>query len=200
MKRYVSFRFLVLSMSEEEKCSRRQHSILQAVSDALAEGEYHQLTIEDVAARAGVGKSTIYRWWKHKSELVLDAFKQRTAGVFELDASQSLRSNLVQQLTLLVQALNHPVGRALLVVMANHRELAADFFQPYLLPRRKQTHQLIHQAIRRGELRADYPFDLMLDTLYGPIHYQIIFFNRMPDDQYIQNLVDLALSPALISP
>ena len=40
-------------MSEEEKCSRRQHSILQAVSDALAEGEYHQLTIEDVAARAG---------------------------------------------------------------------------------------------------------------------------------------------------
>ena len=200
MKRYVSFRFLVLSMSEEEKCSRRQHSILQAVSDALAEGEYHQLTIEDVAARAGVGKSTIYRWWKHKSELVLDAFKQRTAGVFELDASQSLRSNLVQQLTLLVQALNHPVGRALLVVMANHRELAADFFQQYLLPRRKQTHQLIQQAIQRGELRADYPFDLMLDTLYGPIHYQIIFFNRMPDDQYIQNLVDLALSPALISP
>lgn len=199
MKRYVSFCFLVLSMSEEEKCSRRQHSILQAVSDALAEGEYHQLTIEDVAARAGVGKSTIYRWWKHKSELVLDAFKQRTAGVFELDASQSLRSNLVQQLTLLVQALNHPVGRALLVVMANHRELAADFFQQYLLPRRKQTHQLIQQAIERGELRADYPFDLMLDTLYGPIHYQIIFFNRMPDDQYIQNLVDLALSPALIS-
>ena len=200
MKRYVSFCFLVLSMSEEEKCSRRQHSILQAVSDALAEGEYHQLTIEDVAARAGVGKSTIYRWWKHKSELVLDAFKQRTAGVFELDASQSLRSNLVQQLILLVQALNHPVGRALLVVMANHRELAADFFQQYLLPRRKQTHQLIQQAIKRGELRADYPFDLMLDTLYGPIHYQIIFFNRMPDDQYIQNLVDLALSPALISP
>ncbi|WP_312307812.1 TetR/AcrR family transcriptional regulator [Acinetobacter variabilis] len=187
-------------MSEEEKCSRRQHSILQAVSDALAEGEYHQLTIEDVAARAGVGKSTIYRWWKHKSELVLDAFKQRTAGVFELDASQSLRSNLVQQLTLLVQALNHPVGRALLVVMANHRELAADFFQQYLLPRRKQTHQLIQQAIQRGELRADYPFDLMLDTLYGPIHYQINFFNRMPDDQYIQNLVDMALSPALISP
>jgi len=59
---------------------------------------------------------------------------------------------------------------------------------------------LIQQAIQRGELRADYPFDLMLDTLYGPIHYQIIFFNRMPDDQYIQNLVDMALSPALISP
>ena len=57
-------------MSSDEKSSRRQQCILQAVADALAECEYHQLTIEDVAARAGVGKSTIYRWWKHKSELV----------------------------------------------------------------------------------------------------------------------------------
>lgn len=199
MKRDVSFRFLVLSMSEEEKCSRREHSILQGFG---CTGRRWISSANDWRCGCTGRGWQIYDLplGKHKSELVLDAFKQRTAGVFELDASQSLRSNLVQQLTLLVQALNHPVGRALLVVMANHRELAADFFQQYLLPRRKQTHQLIQQAIERGELRADYPFDLMLDTLYGPIHYQIIFFNRMPDDQYIQNLVDLALSPALISP
>ena len=85
-------------MSNDERSSRRQQCILQAVADALAECEYHQLTIEDVAARAGVGKSTIYRWWKHKSELVLDTFKQQTASVFELDTSKSLKSNLIQQL------------------------------------------------------------------------------------------------------
>ena len=185
-------------MSSDEKSSRRQQCILQAVADALAECEYHQLTIEDVAARAGVGKSTIYRWWKHKSELVLDTFKQQTASVFELDTSKSLKSNLIQQLSSLSQALNHPVGRALLVVIANHRELAGEFFQQYLLPRRQQTHQLVQQAIERGEIRADYPFDLMLDTLYGPIHYQIIFFNRIPDEHYIQNLVELALHPVTV--
>lgn len=185
-------------MSSDEKSSRRQQCILQAVADALAECEYHQLTIEDVAARASVGKSTIYRWWKHKSELVLDTFKQHTASVFELDTSKSLKSNLIQQLSSLSQALNHPVGRALLVVIANHRELAGEFFQQYLLPRRQQTHQLIQQAIERGEIHPDYPFDLMLDTLYGPIHYQIIFFNRIPDEHYIQNLVELALYPVAI--
>lgn len=185
-------------MNHDEKSSRRQQCILQAVADALAEGEYHQLTIEAVAARAGVGKSTIYRWWKHKSELVLDTFKQHTVSVFEPDPVNDLKSNLIRQLSLLSQALNHPIGRALLVVIANHRELAGEFFQQYLLPRRQQTHQLIQQAIERGEIRADYPFDLMLDSLYGPIHYQIIFFNRMPDENYIRALAELVLHPAVI--
>ncbi len=60
-------------MSETEKTSRRKQCILQAVTDALAESDYRSMTIEDIAARAGVGKSTIYRWWKHKSDLVFDA-------------------------------------------------------------------------------------------------------------------------------
>ncbi len=196
MKRYVSFRFLTDYMTLEEKGSRRQKCILQAVAEALIEYEYHQLTIEDVAARAGVGKSTIYRWWKHKSELVLDTFRAHTASIFDLDFSRSLEDNLVQQLIRLSQALDHPVGRALLVVMANHRELAGEFFTQYLLPRREQMRGLIQQAIERGEIGADYNFELMLDCLYGPIHYQIIFFNKMPDENYIRALVALNLQPA----
>ncbi len=182
-------------MQLEEKTSRRQAAIFQAVTEALSECEYHQLTIEDIAARAGVGKSTIYRWWKHKSELVLETFRAHTASVFDLDSAQSLEANLVQQLSRLAEALNHPLGRALLVVMANHRELAGDFFHHFLLPRREQMHELLRKSVERGEIRADYPFDLMLDSLYGPIHYKIIFFNRMPDEAYIRALVALALQP-----
>ncbi|UIJ76485.1 TetR/AcrR family transcriptional regulator [Acinetobacter sp. SH20PTE14] len=182
-------------MSETEKTSRRKQCILQAVTDALAESDYRSMTIEDIAARAGVGKSTIYRWWKHKSDLVFDAFKAHTASVFELDLSQSLEFNLNQQLLKLSRALNQHVGRALLVVLAEHREAAGEFFKQYLLPRREATRELIQLAIRRGEIRADYPFELMLDMLYGPIHYQIIFFNTQPDEDYIKRLVQLALNP-----
>lgn len=185
-------------MTETEKCSRRKQLILDAVLAALQQHDYAHLTIEDVAARAGVGKSTIYRWWKHKSDLVLDVFKQQTASVFELDFTASLKYNLNQQLLKLSNALNHQVGRALLVVMAENREAAGEFFKQYLLPRREQTRKLIELAIQRGEIRADYPFELMLDTLYGPIHYQIIFFNRMPDHAYIEALVDLVLQPVLL--
>ena len=182
-------------MSETEKTSRRKQCILQAVTDALAESDYRSMTIEDIAARAGVGKSTIYRWWKHKSDLVFDAFKAHTASVFELDLSQSLEFNLNQQLLKLSRALNQHVGRALLVVLAEHREAAGEFFKQYLLPRREATRELIQLAIQRGEIRADYPFELMLDMLYGPIHYQIIFFNTQPDEDYIKRLVQLALNP-----
>ncbi len=180
-------------MTELEKTSRRKQCILQAVTAALEDEDYSHLTVEDIAARAGVGKSTIYRWWKHKSDLVFDAFKEHTASVFDLDFEQSLEVNLNQQLLKLSLALNHPLGRALLVVMAEHREAAGEFFRLYLLPRREQTRKLIQLAIERNEIIADYPFELMLDTLYGPIHYQIIFFNCMPDETYIHNLVRLVM-------
>jgi hypothetical protein len=79
--------------------------------------------------------------------------------------------------------------------LAEHREAAGEFFKQYLLPRREATRELIQLAIQRGEIRADYPFELMLDMLYGPIHYQIIFFNTQPDEDYIKRLVQLALNP-----
>ena len=178
-----------------EKTSRRELCILTAVAEALNEHDYAQLTIEDIASRAGVAKSTIYRWWKHKSDLVLDCFKLHTASVFELDFAQSLSFNLQQQLLKLASALQHPIGRALLAVMAQNREAATEFFKQYLLPRREQTRELIALAIARGEIAAEYPFELMLDTLYAPIHYQIIFFNTVPDQHYIENLVHLVLAP-----
>lgn len=183
-------------MIEIEKTSRRQQCILNAVVEALEQHEYSSLTIEDIATRAGVGKSTIYRWWKHKSDLVFDTFKAQTASVFEMDFSQSLEFNLEQQLLKLSKALNHQVGRALLVVMAEHRETAGEFFKQYLLPRREQTRKLIELVVQRQEIKADYPYELMLDALYAPIHYQIIFFNQVPNAEYIHQLVTLILAPA----
>lgn len=186
-------------MSELEKTSRRKQCILDAVIAALEDYEYSKLTVEEIAARAGVGKSTIYRWWKHKSDLVFEAFKQETASIFELDYAQSLEFNLKQQLLKLSHALNRPIGRALMVVLSEHREAAGAFFSQYLLPRREATRKLIQLAIEQGEIRADYPFELMLDTLYAPIHYQMIFFNRQPDEAYIQALLNLVLQPARIN-
>lgn len=186
-------------MIESEKSSRRKQCILDAVIAALEEHEYADLTIEDIATRAGVGKSTIYRWWKHKSDLVFDAFKEQTASVFELDYNASLQENLQQQLLKLSKALHHKIGRALLVVIAEHREAAGEFFKLYLLPRREETRKLIQRAIQQEEIKADYPFELMLDTLYGPIHYQIIFFNHAPNADYIHELVNLVLAPVRLN-
>jgi AcrR family transcriptional regulator len=186
-------------MNETEKTSKRKQCILRAVNEALAEVDYSKLSIEDIAFRAGVGKSTIYRWWKHKSDLVFETFKENTASVFDLEFDKSLQYNLSQQLLKLSMALNQPAGRALLVVMAENREAAGDFFKQYLLPRREQTRKLIQLSIERHEIRADYDFETMLDMLYAAVHYQIIFFNRVPDEAYVEKLVTVSLAPIMIS-
>lgn len=187
-------------MKEQDKTSRRRVCILNAVKDALSERDYHKLTMEDVAARAGVGKSTIYRWWKHKSELIFELFQHETAVIFDLDFSDTVQHNLEKQLNMLADALSHPIGRAVLVVMAEKRERSAQFFKDYLLVRREEIRKLIQIAILRQEIKADYPFELMLDSIYGSIHYQIIFFNHRPDEHYIHDLVSMALAPLLITP
>ena len=186
-------------MNMIEKESRKKQCILDAVVETLSAESYVHVTIEAIAGRAGVGKSTIYRWWKDKSALILDVFKMQTTHIFELDCNTSLRQNLYQQLFKLSDVLHQPVGRALLVVMAEQREAAAAFFHEYLLPRRAEMRNLIQLAIERGEIRSDYPFELMLDTLYGSVHYQIIFFNQAPDRDYICALVDMVLAPVALS-
>lgn len=177
------------------KCPRRRDAILQALDDALMQQSYSQVTIEEIASRAGVGKSTIYRWWKDKSELVLELFKARTEMVFEFDYSRSLSDNLIQQLIKLAAALNNHVGRAVLVAMAENRNNSAVFFRQYLRPRREQTLALIRHAIRQQEIDAQYDFELMLDSLYAPIHYHIVFFNMEPNRDYIEALVKQILAP-----
>ena len=186
-------------MQDTEKSSRRKQCILDAVGAALQDVDYRSLTIEEIASRAGVGKSTIYRWWKDKSDLVFDAFKQHTQHIFEPNFEQSVAENLEQQLLKLVSALHHALGRALLVVIVENRATAVAFFQHYLLPRREYTYKLIALAIERQEIQPDYPFDLMLDALYGAIHYQIVFFNQIPDEHYIRQLVALNLAPLYLS-
>lgn len=186
-------------MNETEKTSKRKQCILRAVNEALAEVDYSKLSIEDIASRAGVGKSTIYRWWKHKSDLVFETFKENTASVFELEFDKSLQYNLSQQLLKLSMALNQQAGRALLVVMAENREAAGDFFKQYLLPRREQTRKLIQLSIERQEIRADYDFETMLDMLYAAVHYQIIFFNCVPDEAYVEKLVTVSLAPIMMN-
>lgn len=182
-------------MVDIEKTSRKKQEILNAVMAALDEHDYVNLTIEDVASRAGVGKSTIYRWWGHKSELVFEVFKLQTLSIFDLDYSKSLESNLKIQLLKLSKVLQTKVGRAALIVMTEHREAAGNFFRQYLRPKREEMHKLIQQSISNGEITSDYPFELMLDSLYAPIHYQIIFFNHAPDQDYIDQLVEMILSP-----
>jgi AcrR family transcriptional regulator len=173
----------------KKKGARNKNEIVSATTELLENVNYSSLTIEAVAARSGVGKTTIYRWWNHKSDLVFDAFLAKTETLFEFDLTKSIHENFVQQLLTLTSVLESGVGRAMLTVIAEKKEVAAEFFQTYLAPRRSQTKKMLQTGIDKGEIGANLDFDIILDMLYGPIYFQFILFNRVPNQVYIERLV-----------
>src|SRR3954464_15953407 len=111
----------------KKKGARNKNEIVGATIELLENINYSSLTIEGVAARSGVAKTTIYRWWNHKSDLVFDAFIAKTETLFEYDLTKSIHENFVQQLLTLTSILDSSVGRALLMVISERKEAAAEF-------------------------------------------------------------------------
>jgi AcrR family transcriptional regulator len=173
----------------KKKGARNRSEILGATIELLESINYSSLTIEAVAARSNVGKTTIYRWWKHKSDLVFDAFIAKTETIYEFDLTKSTYENFVQQLLTLTSVLKSGIGRAVLTVVAEEKEIAAKFLNDYLAPRRVETKKILQTGVDKGEIQDNFDFGIILDMLYGPIYFKFILFNRIPDQAYIESLV-----------
>ena len=173
----------------KKKGARNRSEILGATIELLESINYSSLTIEAVAARSNVGKTTIYRWWKHKSDLVFDAFIAKTETIYEFDLTKSTYENFVQQLLTLTSVLKSGIGRAVLTVVAEEKEIAAKFLNDYLTPRRVETKKILQAGVDKGEIQDNFDFGIILDMLYGPIYFKFILFNRIPDQAYIESLV-----------
>lgn len=173
----------------KKKGARNKNEIVGATIELLETINYSSLTVEAVAARSGVGKTTIYRWWNHKSELVFDAFIAKTETLFEFDLTKPISQNFVHQLITLTSVLKSGVGRAILTVIAEEKEIASEFLTSYLEPRRAVTKKMLQSGVDKGEIRDNLDFEIILDMLFGPIYFKFILFSRIPNPEYIENLV-----------
>ncbi len=188
-----------------EKKQSKQHSagrprseasktaILNATIDLLEESEYQALTIEAIAARAGVGKATIYRWWPNKSILVLDAFLMSTESHLYFQENTSIRENFRQQLHTLANVFNGILGRTVVALVAESgedSEIAKAFYTYYLKPRREDAILILERAIAQGEIQAGINLDVVSDMLYGPVYFHILIYKKKVDSKFIDTLVD----------
>ncbi len=148
-----------------------ERAILQATIAILSEVGFNQLTIEAVAARAGVGKPTIYRRWPSKPELVLDAV-ERLAPPFPTADTGDPLTDLRQIIPELIVGLtSSPVARANLS-LAGDPEMARRIGERYLKPRRAAIADILHRAIAAGELRADIDVEMAIDLMVGASIYR----------------------------
>src|ERR1700690_201502 len=144
-------------------------AILRSALKLLGKSGFSDLTIEDVAARAGVGKATVYRWWPNKAALIADAFANSTTRKLHFPDTGSVRTDMSQQMCQVVKVFLSRRGRILAAILAAGQSdagLITAFRERFMKPRRREAYATLRRGILRGELRKDVDMDLLLDSLY----------------------------------
>ena len=175
-------------------------SILRSTLSLLAKKGFSELTIEAVAAHAGVGKATVYRWWPDKAALIADAFASNTTSKLHFPDTGSLRTDMCQQMQQLVKIFRSRRGRivsAMLGAGQSDRNLIAAFRERFMMPRRQEAYATLRRAIKRGQLRKNVDMDLLLDSLYGPIYMRFLIQHDSLTPEFVEGLCSLTLGSAV---
>ena len=174
-------------------------AILESTLKLLGQNGFSNLTIEDVAARAGVGKMTVYRWWPNKASLIADAFASDTKQKLHFPDTGSVFTDMSRQMRQLIKVFRGQRGRIVSAMLSggqSDEKLIAAFRERFLWPRRQEAYGTLARAIRRGELRKDVDMDLLLDSLYGPIYMRFLIRHRSLTPGFVDSLCELVLGGA----
>jgi AcrR family transcriptional regulator len=151
-------------------------AILATAFDVVAELGYARLTIEKVAARAAVGKQTIYRWWPNKGALVLDAVLERSVGADEpvgLPDTGDLEADLTAVLVATVEEFSDPAFdralRGLTAAVIEDPELSQAYRERLDEPMRELKRRRLRRAQEAGQLDAEVDLDLAVDLIFAPL-------------------------------
>ena len=177
---------------------RSRRAILAAAADLVGEVGYSKLTVEAIAARAGVGKQTIYRWWPDKGAVLLDAYLTLAGADQDLTFPDSgdLEADLRLVLGSMVDSLADPVFerryRALLAAIQDDPELAAALLDRLLKPWLAATAQRLGAARRAGQI-GEVDLEVAAELLYGPVYYRWLLRTGPISPQYVDAVVALTL-------
>ena len=171
-------------------------AILHAARDLFAEGGYAAVSIEGVAARAGVGKASIYRRYSTKAELVVEAIRGGVdADDQDLPDTGDLRADLIRMMRSLLDRLRGNDAQ-LLTTFAVERfrnpDLALEFDRSVIGRKREHLRHLVNAAIARGDLPADVDVDLIAESAPAFLWHHALYGLPMTDD-FLERVFDLVL-------
>jgi AcrR family transcriptional regulator len=179
--------------------SERSHeAIIAATQQLLVERSYPELTIEGIAARAGVGKQTIYRWWPSKAALVLEAYLAGSEAVPLPAEGATAREDVRALLGWLIAVLAQPIGghvvAGLVADLQHDAELAQGFHRDVVPARRQAMLAALERARNRGEIGADADLELAVDALHGAVFYRLLLSGEPLDVDFADRLAEQALA------
>jgi len=177
------------------RSEKSRDAILDAAFDLLVARGFDGLTIELVAREAGAGKTTVYRWWKTKAELAVEAFLRATTEELRLPETASAEADFREQIAELGALLRGNRGRALAAMLGgalNDAELANALRDQWLEPRRRWGFQRMMRAKADGELRDGVEPSAALAALYGPLYAPLLFGGEVPSARDVGAYLDIA--------
>jgi AcrR family transcriptional regulator len=182
------------------RSARVDEAIVEAVFELLSSGQSADaISIEAVAAKAGVGKATIYRRWPNKEALLIDAVLAMKGPLPEL-RGESIRDDLVTLIASMRNKRMAHYGKVTACLMPElfKSEEMTRVYQRVVEPRRDLMRSVLRRGIASGELHADLDVELALLVLSGPTLAQnMLRWNpNVPDEGFAENLVDFVLRGA----
>ncbi|MEV6317128.1 TetR/AcrR family transcriptional regulator [Streptomyces sp. NPDC051776] len=183
------------------RSERSRRAILDASLELVGEVGYPRLTIEAIAARAGVGKQTIYRWWPSKAAVLLDAFvalaEDSAESDCELPDTGDLEADLKSVLRATVDELNDPAFdlpyRALAAEGVIDAELGAEFVSRILEPQLQLYVERLRAAQKAGQVADGIEPRIALELLVGPLSQRWLQRTMPLTHAYADTVVDYAL-------
>ncbi|MFD5159261.1 TetR/AcrR family transcriptional regulator [Streptomyces hawaiiensis] len=174
-------------------------AVLEAAITELTQTGYAALTVEGVARRAGVHKTTIYRNWKDADGLVADALASHFAADIPIPDTGAVESDFRALARSLVATMTTRTGRALLTTVLSDAvriPRLAEVKHALFDDRFRRAEPVVTRAIERGELPADTDPAELLKTLAAPIYFRLVFTGESVDEETAERAVRVALAAA----
>jgi AcrR family transcriptional regulator len=182
------------------RSEQARNAILEATLELLLEPGLHAMSMDEVAARAGVSKATIYRWWPSKEVLALDALAAEWEASVPAERwdTGSLRGDLVPRMRAWLGMLGErPLGRVTAGLVARAQsdpEFAKLYLERFFNPRRDAGRRVFLRAIERGDIPPDADVDLALDLLYGASSHRRMHGHAPVDDRFVHDAIEAVIA------
>jgi AcrR family transcriptional regulator len=158
-------------------------AILAAAGGLMLEGGLAAATMDAIAARAGVSKATLYKWWPSRGAVALDGFLDRVAQTLAIPAGMTAAEGLTWQLGALIRIFRDtaagPLMRALVTAAQSDPDIARSLRERWLAPRRAVSLEILRTGAERGEIRPGLDHEAIIDQLFAPVYHRL-FFEHAP--------------------
>lgn len=182
---------------------RKANAIFSATLALLSERGYDALTVEAVAAQADVNKTTIYRAWAGKDEMLADALLQAPQLDLDVPDTGSLRGDLIGLAGEIARLLSEPANRrvmASVLAAVPDRPATAEAARAFFAVRLEREQVVFTRARQRGELTDDAAAEMIMDLIGGNLWFHALIRAHPVDDAYVERLVDTVLAGAASAP